>query len=176
MRCREVRPRLVHLQDGEVTPSQRVMLVEHLHGCSTCRDLHDRLEQTLPPAELVIPPHLQRQLEERVAVGPVLERARHVPAPPTFGARLRRMLARDVQVPAYTLVGFAAVVLMAVGASAAGWIVSGQLQSERNSLAERAAVAPVPPVAVYDTDRDEFIDADRWVPASFEPTDTAEVQ
>ena len=72
MRCGQVRNRLVALTDGEVAPSERIQLLEHLDSCEACRALYDRYLAVLPTPELHVPPEVGNRLWQQVRATPIL--------------------------------------------------------------------------------------------------------
>ncbi|MEN0062518.1 MAG: zf-HC2 domain-containing protein [Myxococcota bacterium] len=65
MRCSEAQEQLVAAHDGELGPSARVLLNEHLASCERCRNWDNRLRMLHLGGPLRIPPEVQRTLEAR---------------------------------------------------------------------------------------------------------------
>ena len=77
MSCRQVQERFVDFLDGEVRPTERVMVTAHVNLCGVCRGVLHELEETLEMARdsLAHPDPRDRfpQLMERIAT----EEAQH---------------------------------------------------------------------------------------------------
>jgi hypothetical protein len=152
MRCDEVAELLVPLEDGEVTPSQRMLLRGHLHRCNACLGRQRALQRATPQPFLEPPPEILRALEERVNVDIVWERSL-VDEPIAVSPWWTRWLREPATLSRGGIVAWAAVVLASLGWGLSTW------------WAPSAAPAlPGNPPA---------ISADHYQPASYVPEEDA---
>jgi anti-sigma factor RsiW len=159
MRCDEVRERLVAWDDGELSPGEATQVGEHVRGCRACAARGEALRSVTPVApQWAVPDHVLRALHERVT-GDVVHAAAAPPeVPDPIVVRLHRFLRREAQVPMAAVVGYAALLLLAVSLAVSGWwtaapsrTVADQPSTLPSEQYEPASFQPAPP-AVEDTD------------------------
>ncbi|HHO50444.1 MAG TPA: zf-HC2 domain-containing protein [Deltaproteobacteria bacterium] len=162
MRCREARDRLVAFQDGELSRSEREQLVEHLTGCTRCRELEQRLRAVTPAPEPLQPPlHVQRRLRLALDVDTILTAAGDRPEVTAPGPieRLLRWLRRDLELPAAAAVAYVVILAAALGWGASNWWSLSTLQQQRYAATHGPATQDSP-----------AIPAEHWRPAAYNPT------
>lgn len=146
MRCRDVRARLVALQDGEVTPSERVQLDEHLAECSRCRLEYSRLEG-LPEPHLRVPPEIGRRLWEKVRATPVLALVRQAApmAEPRTTDAWRAWLSTNAGVSRGAMLAYGAMLALVLTLAAVSWVPGADPDGPRVALDEPRATHDTSP-------------------------------
>jgi anti-sigma factor RsiW len=164
MQCEEVEERLVALQDDELSPSEREQVVEHLDHCHACRGLERRLRLATPFPGLVVPPHIQARLDDRLDTSVLLELADRPsqPAPRGAVARARRWLDAETEVSRVVVLAAAAMLVTTLGWGVTNWWSLAHLQAE---MAQRAEVV-IPPAR---TASGAEIPAEQFRPAAYTP-------
>ena len=162
MQCVDAQPRLVAWQDGELAPSELVMLERHLDGCSACRTQAARLEAATPEPSLQHPGAAQPDFWDRLdaAVEQELDRP---PAPPReipFQEKMADWLSQERRVSLGSLVAYAAVLAAVIGFGASTWLENRDL---RLALSSEATMASSPPPVT--------IPADQFVPTAWTPAE-----
>ena len=160
MQCLDARPRLVAWQDGELAPSELVLLERHIDSCSACRAEAARLEAATPEPFLEHPGASRADFWDRLdaAVEAELERP---PAPPRvvpFSERLGDWLSQERRVSLGSMVAYAAILAAVVGFGASTWLENRDL---RLALSSEATMASSPPPVT--------IPADQFVPTAWTP-------
>lgn len=166
MRCRSVRKRLVALHDGEVTPSERVQLEEHLATCAECRSEHSRLG-ALPPPQLQIPADVGRRLWEKVRATPVLARVRqHVPSRGTPRPDWMSWLQGEAGVSRAAVLAYGALLSVVLVWGMASWWPQEAPEGERVAMGEDAGAHDTVPARHTGLPARE-IQPQEWQNASF---------
>ena len=168
MHCSWVQDRLVAFADGELSPSEMVVVAEHLDGCETCAALDVRLRAASPEPALVVPAGVLASMHAQLdaAIEAELADPQPVPSEESGGlaaipgvARAGRWLRRDRELSNGALLSWGLLF-----AACFGWGLS-------NWMAVPDPTAPTTPTYTAAPSPSVEIDSEHYRPASYSVDD-----
>lgn len=141
MNCVDLRDRVVPWEDGELGPSEALLVERHLDGCASCRAFADRLASTRPaPPPLAVPADVLARLARATDVDLLAARARE----PEHRAMPRLFPGRRLNVP------LGALLLLLLAAGSVGWGLSAWWRPDRAAPSLAGAEGGTIPVEQFD--------------------------